>query len=380
MEVGSERERLRSSKRETSPDRVKTWRLKAPIPPPPPPPCSGSRRKVQIVYYLSRNGVLEHPHFMELSLEPSQVPLRLKHVFDRLMDLRGRGMPLQYSWSSKRKYKSGYVWHDLAPKDILHPSHSYSNGLEEYVLKGSHLLLQSPSADIIQGLNPRNKQAMIPQVGDPNYSYNLKNQALINSNSEYPGYAYDDDEEEEEEQQHGEEKTRSSYTTSSTPHSRCSRGVSTDEELLLHDDVNTSSKVSALVPGGNMHTLICGRNNNKERRVVLLENEGAAPPSRHSLLLQLIACGTSALDMKGKRESVCVRKLQCEDKEYFSGSLVDSMKAQAPFPLEAHLTRSNSYDEHTQRGRSRLGMEANQEEGGGGLIHKCIPRKKSSNS
>jgi hypothetical protein len=34
-------------------------------------------RKVQIVYYLCRNGQLEHPHFMELAQHPHQ-PLRLK--------------------------------------------------------------------------------------------------------------------------------------------------------------------------------------------------------------------------------------------------------------------------------------------------------------
>lgn len=34
-------------------------------------------RKVQIIYYLCRNGQLEHPHFMELAQHPHQ-PLRLK--------------------------------------------------------------------------------------------------------------------------------------------------------------------------------------------------------------------------------------------------------------------------------------------------------------
>jgi hypothetical protein len=34
-------------------------------------------RKVEIVYYLCRNGQLEHPHFMELARHPHQ-PLRLK--------------------------------------------------------------------------------------------------------------------------------------------------------------------------------------------------------------------------------------------------------------------------------------------------------------
>jgi hypothetical protein len=59
--------------RETSPDRVKVYmhqqqqqqqRVK-PV------------KKVQVVYYLSRNGNLEHPHYMEVTHLPNQ-PLRLR--------------------------------------------------------------------------------------------------------------------------------------------------------------------------------------------------------------------------------------------------------------------------------------------------------------
>lgn len=95
-------------------------------------------RKVQVVYYLSRNGQLEHPHFMEVSHLAGQ-ELRLKgmngllrcldqlnseirnlflslvswscvlvclaffpDVTNRLCVLRGRGMPNLFSWSCKR--------------------------------------------------------------------------------------------------------------------------------------------------------------------------------------------------------------------------------------------------------------------------------------
>lgn len=43
--------------RETSPERNKVWTE---------PP--NKHRKVPVVYYLSRNGQLEHPHFMEVPL------------------------------------------------------------------------------------------------------------------------------------------------------------------------------------------------------------------------------------------------------------------------------------------------------------------------
>ncbi|RYR29247.1 hypothetical protein Ahy_B01g053596 [Arachis hypogaea] len=59
--------------------------------------------QVHVVYYLSRNGPLEHPHYIEITLFPND-PLRLKDVFKRLIVLRGSAMPLQYSWSCKRRY------------------------------------------------------------------------------------------------------------------------------------------------------------------------------------------------------------------------------------------------------------------------------------
>uniref|UniRef100_A0A803KSM2 SOSEKI DIX-like domain-containing protein n=1 Tax=Chenopodium quinoa TaxID=63459 RepID=A0A803KSM2_CHEQI len=90
--------------------------------------------KVQVVYYLTRNGQLEHPHYMEVSHLATQ-PLRLKDVVDRLAVLRGKAMPSQYSWSCKRSYKNGYVWNDLTENDVIYASEG-----SEYVLKGSELV------------------------------------------------------------------------------------------------------------------------------------------------------------------------------------------------------------------------------------------------
>ncbi|KAL1300003.1 hypothetical protein AAHE18_18G148700 [Arachis hypogaea] len=52
-------------------------------------------------------------------------------------------MPLQYSWSCKRNYKSGYVWCDLALNDIIHPTEG-----AEYILKGSEFV-QASSAILV---------------------------------------------------------------------------------------------------------------------------------------------------------------------------------------------------------------------------------------
>ncbi|GFZ20571.1 UPSTREAM OF FLC protein [Actinidia rufa] len=67
---------------------------------------------------------------------PSLLPegLYLRDVINRLNFLRGKGMASMYSWSSKRSYKNGFVWHDLAESDFIYPAHG-----QEYVLKGSEL-------------------------------------------------------------------------------------------------------------------------------------------------------------------------------------------------------------------------------------------------
>ncbi|KAK4441221.1 protein UPSTREAM OF FLC [Sesamum alatum] len=95
--------------------------------------------KVPVVYYLCRNRQLEHPHFMEVPLS-SPDGLYLRDVIERLNVLRGRGIASMYSWSCKRSYKNGYVWHDLCYEDLILPAHG-----NEYVLKGSELFEESNS-------------------------------------------------------------------------------------------------------------------------------------------------------------------------------------------------------------------------------------------
>ncbi|XP_020209455.1 protein UPSTREAM OF FLC isoform X3 [Cajanus cajan] len=96
--------------------------------------------KVPVIYYLSRNGQLEHPHLMEVSISSPQGVLCLKDVIDRLSFLRGQGMANMYSWSTKRNYKNGFVWQDLSENDFIYPSSGY-----EYVLKGTQTMEASAS-------------------------------------------------------------------------------------------------------------------------------------------------------------------------------------------------------------------------------------------
>ncbi|KAI4339205.1 hypothetical protein MLD38_024169 [Melastoma candidum] len=100
--------------------------------------------KVSVVYYVSRDGNLEQPHFMEVTLSSPSDGLYLRDVIARMNFLRGRGLAEMYSWSSKRNYKSGYVWQDLSEDDLIHPC----NEGQEYVLKGSELHRPNQSRSI----------------------------------------------------------------------------------------------------------------------------------------------------------------------------------------------------------------------------------------
>ncbi|XP_047337326.1 protein SOSEKI 5-like [Impatiens glandulifera] len=118
-----------------SPERTKVWTTDN--------KSKSSEKKVAVIYYLSRNGQLEHPHFMEVPLSSSSSHgggLYLKDVFNRLDFLRGKGMTNMYSWSSRRVYKNGFVWQDLSENDLILPTKAC-----EYILKGSEILLNSTS-------------------------------------------------------------------------------------------------------------------------------------------------------------------------------------------------------------------------------------------
>ncbi|KAK8956091.1 hypothetical protein KSP40_PGU021397 [Platanthera guangdongensis] len=136
-------------------------------PPPPPiaspsPPPQKPARKIPVVYYLCRNRHLEHPHFIEVPLS-SPEGLHLKDVLGRLNVLRGKGMPAMYAWSCKRSYKNGFVWHDLSEDDFILPT----NG-NEFVLKGSELLGQSPSDKVPHnGAHGALQSSKFPQTETP---------------------------------------------------------------------------------------------------------------------------------------------------------------------------------------------------------------------
>lgn len=236
-------------------------------------------------------------------------------------------------------------------------------------------------AERFQQLNMSNKEA-IHQQTEQNYGYNTTKSTSKTLN----GVQQQKESEEYEEEYEDGEKT--SYTSSTTtPHSRCSRGVSTEEEQDVQNN-KTKLVISSSPPPPppcNCNSSIAEKLNQRERGKLnsnypkrLGDGESAAPSSRYSVLLQLIACGSSGADFKAKeearlsnvgtkrRESVdekqkpysedinCVSEnprmllgnLQSEEKEYFSGSIVESIKAnRVAFEAEPVLKKSNSYNE-----------------------------------
>ncbi|KAJ0857491.1 hypothetical protein HanRHA438_Chr13g0590861 [Helianthus annuus] len=142
-----------------SPDRAKVWKEKSRKYQQRVPELEMERksRKVAVVYYLCKNRQLEHPHFIEVSLTSSE-GLFLRDVIEKLNGLRGSGMASMYSWSCKRSYKNGFVWHDLCEDDLVIPV----NG-DEYVLKGSELVEESN----LDGFAPSVKLRNLKQLPEP---------------------------------------------------------------------------------------------------------------------------------------------------------------------------------------------------------------------
>ncbi|KAL9685746.1 hypothetical protein QQ045_023198 [Rhodiola kirilowii] len=328
-------------------------------------------RRVQVVYYLSRNGQLEHPHFMELFLPSPNQNLHLKDVLERLSAFRGRNMPSLYSWSCKRSYKHGYVWNDLADDDVIYPTQG-----AEYVLKGSELLQNC--TEKLENLQ------LVKSKGSYFHSEQKQSRVLTLTGVTEPRAEAEQEKTEEEE---------SSYSFSTnTPPSRCSVGISTDDiQHLISPPSLTSS------------------------------SDKPIEPSRHSVLFQLIACGSSTIGFKNRfrqtpklltlntddsvAANICKQAaavvnedeamIQCmsenprfggfqTDKEYFSGSIVDYVTAEERVAEESlGLKRSNSFNEE----RSRLEEEARKDDDEVKIerrpmviTRKCIPRRKKKTS
>ncbi|KAL4279328.1 hypothetical protein GQ457_03G044340 [Hibiscus cannabinus] len=407
--------------REISPERNKVW-----IEPKPHNNKSSiTEGKVAVVYYLSRDGQLEQPHFMEVPLS-SNDGLFLKDVINRLNLLRGKGMASLYSWSSKRNYKNGFVWHDLAEDDFIYPSHG-----QEYVLKGSEIVdhtINSQALDITSSSSFRLPKPPESQKSENEHDYpstrRRRNQSWSSIDlHEYKVYKAESSSEsarrlaaadastqtddkrrrrkqvakepEIEELQSTERQSKEFEQNHSTELSR--EDISPPPSDSSPETLETLMKADGLLRLGNG-----GGNEDGSNRTAESYPSGRMKAS--SVLMQLVSCGSmsfkdcgasSEKDDQGfsligqyksrvgrgagncsqvrkeagvEREIGSFSRVTLEDKEYFSGSLIETRKEQMQIPT---LKRSSSYnaDRSSQLQLQLAGKETD------GVRAKCMPRK-----
>ncbi|KAG6417971.1 hypothetical protein SASPL_120168 [Salvia splendens] len=284
---------------------------------------------VPVLYYLSRNGQLDHPHFMEVPLSSPRglflkgtststststctlfhyqssykLCILLPDVINRLNALRGNGMAFMYSWSSKRSYKNGFVWHDLSEDDLIIPAHGH-----DYILKGSAFLNPTSAQDY-----SRRRNQSCSSIDFDSKSADVSTQTEDNRRGSQPDR------------------------------------LSDSKEL----EIEISPPPSDSRPE-TLGTLL------KADGQVRLRPETASHRHHHfqrcrssMVLMQLISCGSmpfrdcgtgSDQGMVGRpRKLMAPRgtggKLGLEEKEYFSGSIVETNKREFPA-----LKRSSSYN------------------------------------
>ncbi|GLU11651.1 hypothetical protein SLE2022_283840 [Rubroshorea leprosula] len=366
--------------RETSPERTIVWTE--------PKTQKSAERKVPVVYYLCRNGQLEHPHFMEVSLS-SNDGLYLRDVINRLNVLRGQGMASLYSWSSKRSYRNGFVWQDLSENDFIYPAHG-----QEYVLKGSEILnpklLEAASSFRL----PKQAESEKSEE-DPDFPVvtRRRNQSWSSIDlQEYKVYkteansessrrlAADASTQTDDKQRRRkpeieeleEEKTQSQSQSQELDQNQRTE-LSREEISPPPSDSSPETLESLMKAEGRLRLSECGSNEDSINRAA-----GGCPSGRmkaSAVLMQLISCGSISFkdcgpssekdqgfsligqykarlprgagnngqvgskDVGIEREIGNVSRVKLEDKEYFSGSLIETKKQEAPA-----LKRSSSYN------------------------------------
>ncbi|KAI4334330.1 hypothetical protein L6164_019039 [Bauhinia variegata] len=431
--------------RQVSPVRAKVWTEKS--------PKYHQNRKVPVIYYLCRNRQLEHPHFMEVPLS-SLDGLYLRDVIDRLNTLRGRGMASLYSWSCKRSYKNGFVWHDLCEDDLILPAHG-----NEYVLKGSELFEESNSGRFspisnakIQSLKQLPEPASSRNHDDSSSSSSLNGKETRHSQDELSPAQLTGSSDVSPESRAGmsyslslteykicksdglADASTQTEENVSRPKTRetCTRGVSTDDVSLEpesqedetcknrvpHVEENqeicrdTASPPSTSSPSssyGKTETLesLIRADASKMNSFRILEEEDFRMPANtrlkaSNLLMQLISCGSISVknhsfgliptykprfshskfpsplfstsivlgELDCLAENPRLMNLRLEDKEYFSGSLVETKILKEGDGLNT-LKRSSSYN--AERTCGEANSKEDREESSSGHS-KCIPR------
>ncbi|XP_031387607.1 protein UPSTREAM OF FLC isoform X2 [Punica granatum] len=418
------RDRGKSTTTSTSPERTRVWTEPTPKP-----------KRVPVVYYLSRNGHLEHPHFMEVPLS-SPDGLYLRDVIRRLNLLRGTSMAALYSWSSKRSYKNGFVWQDLTERDFIYPSHG-----NEYVLKGSEILHDAPPPlssssstsrplESVSFRSPKLTESRCDEEANfPVVVPRRRNQSWSSIDlHEYKVYKTESA---------GESARRPAMDASTQTHDRRRRArrqvkeeqkvtceepgkregqtteltrdeispppsdsspetletlMNADGRLVLSSSTNNnatgdrSDQTAESLPRGKMRAsavlmqlITCGSFSFRNCGASYVKDQGLALIGPHNPTLlrgagnnnnasNSSSCNPSVVGTSGEIASLSIVKP--EDKEFFSGSLIETANKKAE--LVPALKRSSSYN--ADGSQMQLG-EKDLEAADDGVRARCIPRK-----
>ncbi|KAK9123529.1 hypothetical protein Sjap_013131 [Stephania japonica] len=405
--------------RETSPERTKIWAEQR--------QSRIREKKVPIVYYLCRDGHLEQPHFMEVPISSSNQGLYLRDVINRLNSLRGKGIASMYSWSSKRSYKNGFVWHDLSESDFIYPVHG-----QEYVLKGSEIIQGSAEETEVTSESEfpmivrRRNQSWSSDAGLHEY----KVYQTTGSNGDHNGRAADastqtatsDDkrrrrratireeeqpqqqqqqQHEEEEEEEEEDDNKQIVVIQQEQHHQTTTELSREEISPPPSSPSPETLESLIKADGRIVRIPrapdCSSTSSSDIRDRSTANDHPSGRIKASaVLMQLISCGslsvkescsggpTAGLSLVSQYKARLPRGapdqlssqgrlienpsfggFQVEDKEYFSGSLIETKKDDE-FPV---LKRSSSYNA-ADRSSSKLELKEEID----GVRAKCIPR------
>ncbi|KAD5803383.1 hypothetical protein E3N88_14743 [Mikania micrantha] len=341
-----------------------------------------NRRKVPVLYYLCRNRQLEHPHFIEVPIV-SPDGLYLRDVIEKFDSLRGKGMASMYSWSCKRSYKNAFVWNDLCEDDLVVPAHE-----NEYILKGSELVVEHNSGRF--GPARSIKSQSLEQLNEPPSSIT---QDVYSSSSKMIGKKIKTSQEDE----NCDNLTR--YKIYKSTHGIADASTQTDEHVkvqetsrrsFLIDDGPVESTTTNSPPSSSgacssayktdtLESLMKADNSDFKTSEKHQEEEEkqeqyeVSPNTKIRALLQLIFCGSisfqdhnfnQALSCRSRSSSKLSSQLlpsssvmlgeldylsekprfmgmQLGDKQYFSGSLVETKTLKNE--EISNLKRSSSY-------------------------------------
>ncbi|KAM0945103.1 putative protein SOSEKI [Dioscorea sansibarensis] len=304
-------------------------RKERPRPWPEPPPPKQQEKRIPVVYYLSKNHHLEHPHYIEVPISSSE-GLYLKDVIHRFVLLRGKSMPSMYSWSCKRSYKNGFVWHDLSDDDLILPTNA-----KDYVLKGSEILDSTPS----EHNGDKLKFDILKQYQQDSHAFTRTQEPLSSSSSSSPSTV-----------------NASTQTDDNGERRKPNGRRRSDEMLRLPLALSPSS--SCAMTDTTLESLIKADARKMSNFKILEEEQMFVPVKAKSkaanLLVQLISCG--AISTKGHQSfpkpkfspmnfdspmsavstamigelnspldnSPRFRGLRMNEKDYFSGSLLET--------------------------------------------------------